>query len=133
MEVNKLWSVPAALLTGPLIVLALLLAIPATIAYVALGGATLVLFCWSLWWGFIWAIGADPDAGKIFLQSILLTCACAGVATAIVWGMAAIKDWLFPKKKPLTIKPDAIYTPPDNVVYLNPPPANDWTPKREAR
>lgn len=124
---ERLLRVLAALVTGPIMILAVLAAIPLVLLVVALGGVVAAFFCWSLWWGFIWLIGADPDAGKYFLQAVGFTMLPTTAIVLIVWALMGIKDWLLPAYRPPAMI-EAPPPPPDAVSV--PPPANDVRPLR---
>jgi hypothetical protein len=125
-----------SLATGPLMILGMLLAIPVALVLMALGGVTLAFFLWTLYWAFVWLIGADPDAPHIFLQSLGITCGFAAVMTALMWGMFSFKDWLFSKSSRANEPPQVpheqrvIHESNEDVIQPKRIPANDWTPQR---
>lgn len=123
---ERLLRVMFALLTGPLMVLAVVAAIPVVLVIVALGGVMAVFFCWTLWWGFIWLIGADADAGRYFLQALVYTMAPATGITLLVWAMMSVRDLLFRERR---VIPATFPDEPDDDDMELPVPANDSRPR----
>ena len=133
---SRLVAILLSLATGPLMILGILLAIPVALFLMALGGITLAFFLWTLYWAFIWLIGADPDAPRIFFKSLGVTCGFAAIMTSLMWGISSLKDWLLSTNSSHTNKPVPIreqqetVEPNEGVIQPMPAPANDWTPQR---
>jgi hypothetical protein len=118
----------AMLLTGPLMILSILVAIPLVLIFMALGGGTVVFFGWTLIWAVIWLMGADPDAAVNFAQALGVTCLSAMAIMALTWIVLAVKDVILLPFRPKRVsKSAATPLPPSPPAYPRPTalPAND--------
>src|SRR5687768_17214777 len=87
------------MLSGPMIILAILLAIPAVLVLGVLVVVLAVFFFWTLFWAFAWVVHADDNAPLYFFKALGMTCGAASIITMLTWGILSIKDWLFSKKQ----------------------------------
>lgn len=116
-----------ALMTGPIVILAILLAIPVGLVFIALGGVTLVFLLWTLYWGAVWLAQADPDAPVRFFQAFGYTSLGATTTILLSWSVVFVKELVFPSRQPVA-KPKAPVAEPPQQLVLMPRPANDWKP-----
>jgi hypothetical protein len=116
-----------ALMTGPIVILAILLAIPVGLIFIALGGVTLVFLLWTLYWGVVWLAQADPDAPVRFFQAFGYTSLGATATILLSWLVVFVKELVFPSQRPAT-KPKILPPQPTPHLVLMPRPANDWKP-----
>jgi hypothetical protein len=116
-----------ALMTGPIVILAILLAIPVGLVFVALGGVTLVFLLWTLYWGAVWLAQADPDAPVRFFQAFGYTSLGATTTILLSWSVVFVKELAFPSRR-LAVKQKALPPEPPQQLVLMPRPANDWKP-----
>lgn len=124
-----------ALMTGPIVVLTILLAIPVGLLFIALGGVTLVFLLWTLYWGLVWLAHADPDAPINFFQAFGYTSLGATTTILLSWLVVFIKELAFPSRPPIRkarppVSPLGAQTDTqtDTRMVLIKPPANDWRP-----